>query len=357
MKAITVVPGKSGVTLVDIPDVPVEGQVKVRTLHTGVCGTDREIVSGRLGIVRAEKGDTLVLGHEAVGIVEEAPGQSGFAKGDAVVPMVRRPGGCINCRNNRQDYCIDGKFTEAGIRGKDGFMREFFYELPEFLIKISDPANAHTCVLTEPTKNIMKILEAVTIASKRSLWELSGNLENKGVWIFGTGAEGMLCAAVFKNAGAKVMLVNRRSANEVESKVIERIGCGFFDSSSGDWDSAMNSVPMDMAIDMVGVPEVFEGAVPRLNRNGIIVLFGTGGEGRMSQFDGTSIVKIVDKNATVLGCEDGARQHYEKAVKFIEENRERYGLDGIITGHSSSADLDVLMKKSSNEIKNVIDWQ
>ena len=227
MKAITVIPGKAGASLVDMPDIPGQGLVKVRTLHTGVCGTDREIAAGRLSIARVEKGQTLILGHEAIGKVEGAPAESGFKAGDIVVPMVRRPGGCANCMKGRQDYCLDGNFVEAGIRGKDGFMRDYFYERPDFLIRIGDPANAGVCILTEPTKNVMKILEAVRLIAKRSLSDFSNGFAGKGVWIFGTGPEGLLAAAVFKDAGASVTLVNRRPTTGIEQGVISKMGaCG-----------------------------------------------------------------------------------------------------------------------------------
>ncbi len=356
MKAITVIPGKPGASLSDMPDVQAVGLVRVRTLHTGICGTDREIVAGRLSIARPGNGNTLILGHEAVGMVEDAPASSGFSRGNVVVPMVRRPGGCVNCRNGRQDYCIDGDFVEAGIRGKDGFMRDYFYEKPEFLVKVGNPANARTCVLAEPTKNIMKILEAVTLSAKRAMWDISGGVKGKGTWIFGTGAEGLLSAAVLADAGASVTIVNRRDLTQAEKGIAGRIGARFFNSSSGEWDAALEANKMDMVIDAVGVPDIFTEVIPRLERNGIIVLFGTGGQGEVALFDGGKIIKLVDKNATVIGCEDGARSHYESAVAFIEKNRERYGLDSIITGHSSNQDLEVLGKKDAGEIKSIIDW-
>ncbi|MDE1825126.1 MAG: alcohol dehydrogenase catalytic domain-containing protein [Candidatus Micrarchaeota archaeon] len=356
MKAIIVTPGKAGATLADIPDTPDTGIVKVRTLHTGICGTDREIYAGKLGITRVEKGQTLVLGHEAIGVVESAPSKSGFELGQIVVPMVRRPGGCVNCLKGRQDYCTDGNFTEAGIRGKDGFMREHFYERPEFLIKVGDPSNASICTLTEPTKNIMKILEAINLVAKRSLSDLSNGMAGKNVWIFGTGAEGLLAAAVFKDAGANIMIVNRRPASNAERTIISGIGAGFFNSSTDDWTAALKSTPMEIALDMVGVPEIFEVAIKELSRNGIIVLFGTGGQGKSMQLDGSAIIHMVDKNATVVGCEDGARKHYEEAVEFLERCNAKYGLSNIITGHYTSSNLSVLEKKGGGEIKSVIDW-
>ncbi len=357
MKAITVIPGKAGVSLSDLNDVQQQpNSVKVKTLYTGICGTDREITAGRLGITRPEAGNSLVLGHEAVGVIESASYKSDFSAGDIVVPMVRRPGGCVNCRDGRQDYCLDGDFNEAGIRGKNGFMREYFYEDPKFLIKVSNSANAAVCVMSEPTKNIMKILEAVVSVSKRPFWDLSGGLDGKGVWIFGTGAEGLLASAVFKNAGADTVLANRRSLVGAELAVSQKTGSKVFDSSKDDIDALINDINMDVVIDTVGVPKILEDCIPRLNRNGIVVLFGTGGQGVSSLLDGGAIIRLVDKNATIVGCEDGCHDNYVQAVKFIEEQHDHYGLDQIITGHYGNDQLDVLREKIAGEIKCVIDW-
>ena len=79
---------------------------------------------------------------------------------DLSVPMVRRPGSCRMCRLGRQDYCEDGKFVEAGIRGKNGFMRDEFTEDPCFLVRVENKSIQDLAVLTEPLKNVMKMLRS-----------------------------------------------------------------------------------------------------------------------------------------------------------------------------------------------------
>ena len=66
----------------------------MRTLQVGVCGTDRGIQAGHYGV--APKGtDELVIGHEALGIIERAAG--GLDAGTLVAATVRRP--CHQCEN------------------------------------------------------------------------------------------------------------------------------------------------------------------------------------------------------------------------------------------------------------------
>src|SRR5258705_6726293 len=92
MRAITVLPGVAcSARLDDIPEPPLsDGAVVARTLALGVCGTDREIISGAYGAAPAGQ-ERLVLGHESLGRVEAAPPDCGLAPGDLVVGIVRRP--------------------------------------------------------------------------------------------------------------------------------------------------------------------------------------------------------------------------------------------------------------------------
>src|SRR5256885_3820695 len=91
MRAITLTPGvKDSARLADMPEPsPDEGAILVETVALGVCGTDREIVAAQYG--EAPPGEArLILGHESLGTVIEAP-DGEFRPGDHVVGIVRRP--------------------------------------------------------------------------------------------------------------------------------------------------------------------------------------------------------------------------------------------------------------------------
>src|SRR5437660_81391 len=115
MKAITIIPGKPhSVRIQDVPEPPEsDGEVLVRALALGICGTDFELVSADYGWPPPGS-DYLILGHESLGIVEDAPQHTGFAKGDLVVGIVRRPDPvpCVACAMNEWDMCRNGKYTE-----------------------------------------------------------------------------------------------------------------------------------------------------------------------------------------------------------------------------------------------------
>ncbi len=82
MRAMTVVPGQkgtAGLEAVPGPDMQ-DGALLVRGMAVGICGTDREIAEGAYGTPPPGEA-RLVIGHESLGEVLEAPPGSGFAPG------------------------------------------------------------------------------------------------------------------------------------------------------------------------------------------------------------------------------------------------------------------------------------
>src|SRR5215208_993620 len=92
MRAITLIPGQAGSACLDDIDEPAAdaGSVLVQAVAMGVCATDAEIVRGEYGWAPPGR-ERLVLGHESLGRVVEAPADSGLRAGDLVTGIVRLP--------------------------------------------------------------------------------------------------------------------------------------------------------------------------------------------------------------------------------------------------------------------------
>ena len=113
MQALVLRPGEAGTTTVaEMPEpAPGPGQVLVRPVEVGVCGTDREISEGWFGIAPAGE-ERLILGHELLGRVERDG--HGFARGDLVTATVRRScGHCDACAARRARRVRDRRLQRA----------------------------------------------------------------------------------------------------------------------------------------------------------------------------------------------------------------------------------------------------
>src|SRR5215469_8646649 len=101
----------------DIADPrPGAGQLLIEISACGVCRTDLHIVDGELAHPKLP----LVLGHEIVGVVQEAGERvDNFAAGDRVgVPWLGWVDGtCVYCRSGRENLCEHAKFTGYDING------------------------------------------------------------------------------------------------------------------------------------------------------------------------------------------------------------------------------------------------
>ncbi len=114
MKAVTY-QGFRSVQVKEVPDVRItqDEDALVKITRTSICGSDLHLFHGMLPSL--EKG--YVLGHEAVGIVEEAgKGVTKLKKGDRiVVPFNVACGACYYCQHQLESQCnVANKDGEAG---------------------------------------------------------------------------------------------------------------------------------------------------------------------------------------------------------------------------------------------------
>ncbi|MDT7581458.1 MAG: glucose 1-dehydrogenase, partial [Pseudonocardiales bacterium] len=202
MKALTVQPDtKDSARVREVPEPPeADGPVLVDTLAVGICGTDQEILRGDYG--QAPPGDDyLILGHESLGRVAEAPDGSGFAPGDLVVGIVRRPDPvpCANCAAGEWDMCRNGRYTEHGIKEIDGFCAERWRVHPGHAVKVAAHLG-HLGVLMEPASVLAKAWDHVErIGSRSPAWKAHR------VLVCGAGPIGLLAAMLAVQRGHEVV--------------------------------------------------------------------------------------------------------------------------------------------------------
>ena len=113
MKALCFVKGE--LRLVDTEAPRRSGEAMVRVTMAGICNTDIEIVRGYANF-------SWTLGHEFVGVVEEAPDES--LRGRRVVGEINAGcGNCELCKGGDPRHCL--KRTVLGIHDSDGAFAEY----------------------------------------------------------------------------------------------------------------------------------------------------------------------------------------------------------------------------------------
>ena len=99
-------PGQKAWEEVPDPEITDDGDVIVRVDAVTICGTDLHILKGDVPAVHSGR----ILGHEAVGTVEEVgEGVRRLCPGDRVlVSCISACGTCQFCREARYGQCLDG---------------------------------------------------------------------------------------------------------------------------------------------------------------------------------------------------------------------------------------------------------
>lgn len=308
MLALTIRPGEvNSARIEEVPEPhPDTGSVLVQTLAVGVCGTDLEIVKGDYGWSPPGR-DRLILGHESIGKVIEAPENCDLRPGDFVAGIVRHPDPvpCLNCAAGEWDMCRNGQYTERGIKELDGFLCERFRSSPDFLVK-STPQLGVRGVLIEPTSVVAKAWHHIEKIGARSVWK------PKVVLITGAGPIGLLAAAMARQRNLEVHVVDLVTDGPKPSLVAD-LG-GHYHTS----DLKKLASQADIVIECTGVGELVFDILQTSPPGAITCLAGISSGGRSIQADFASLNKMmVLENDVVFGSVNANRRHYEMAVEAL----------------------------------------
>jgi threonine dehydrogenase-like Zn-dependent dehydrogenase len=346
MRALTVLPGvANSLRVEEVPEPPPsEGSILARAIALGICGTDREIVAGDYG--KAPPGrERLILGHESLGRVEQAPRGSGFAPGDLIVAFVRHPDPvpCAACAAGEWDMCRNGEYTEHGIKARNGFGAEFFRIEPEFAIKI-DPGLELLGVLLEPTSVVAKAWDHIDGIGRRSR-----SWQPKTVLITGAGPIGLLAALIGMQRGLEVHLLDRNAAGP-KPKLAQELGAIYHTS-----DLATLDFRPDVLIECTGAVPVITAALGHVAPDGVVCLAGVTAPGKPAEIDiGALNRAMVLNNQVVFGSVNANRWHYEAAAQVLAK-ADKHWLRQLITRRVPLDQGQDALKPQRGDIKVIID--
>src|SRR2546421_7638792 len=193
MKALVKSRDARGLWLEDVPEPQVGiNDVKIRVLHTGICGTDLHIYEWDEW-ARTTIPVPLVIGHEFVGeIVEVGSNVNDFHPGELVSGEGHVVcGRCRNCLAGRRHLCAN---TQGVGVNRAGAFAEYIVLPMSNIWKHSPTVPIEVAAIFDPFGN------AVHTA-------LSFPVLGEDVLITGAGPIGIMAAAVVRHAGARYVVI------------------------------------------------------------------------------------------------------------------------------------------------------
>lgn len=301
MKALRYENGSLGLADVKVPRR--EGEALVRVRLAGVCNTDLEIARGYAGFEGT-------LGHEFVGVVEEAPPGHGGLLGRRVVGEINAGcGRCELCRAGDPRHCPAR--TVLGIVGRDGAFAEYLSLPAGNLLAVPDEVEDERAVFTEPLAAACGVAERVSIP------------EGARVAVVGDGKLGLLCAqAVRVLTGARVLLVGR---HESKMRIAARRGVETLRAEEAGEDVRR---AFDFVVEASGSAGGFRAALELLRPRGTLVL--------KSTFHGTTEIDaapLVVNEITVVGSRCG---RFAPALELLR--RDAVDVESLVTEEHALSD-------------------
>lgn len=259
------------------------GEALIRVTRAGICRTDVEIVRGYAGFQGT-------LGHEFVGVVEEAEAHSALVGRRVVGEINVGCGQCGRCLTGDARHCATR--TVLGIHGRDGAHAEFLRLPVENLLFVPDNVTDDQAVFTEPLAAACGILERVP--------SFDGI---KKAAVIGDGKLGLLCAQVLLLQGVAVTLIGKHTE---KMRIAGRRGAELVKAEQ----AAELPRNFPLVIESSGHPQGFETALQLLEPCGTLVL--------KSTFHGATPFdeRIVVNEITIVGSRCG---RFAPALALLEQ--------------------------------------
>jgi (R,R)-butanediol dehydrogenase/meso-butanediol dehydrogenase/diacetyl reductase len=261
------------------PAAPAAGDVRLRVLATGICGSDLHNFRTGQWISRIPS----TPGHEvAAEVVELGPDVRTLAVGDRVVADSRVAcGRCALCREGRANLCINLGYLGEVCDG--GFAEELVL-----------PATAITRVAPGLDPMVAAMAEPLAVALHAA--SRSGATPDSPALVVGCGPIGGLVALVLARAGVSPVLVTDRNRARVEL-VAEVTGASPVPLERAAITAATRGVPLRHAVEATGSTAAASALLDVVDNGATIALVGIF-HGRLDLDPN----RLVEREVTLTGC-------------------------------------------------------
>ncbi|WP_089938319.1 zinc-dependent alcohol dehydrogenase [Candidatus Entotheonella palauensis] len=298
--------GAEQVSIEEVPRPPIgPGDVLVRVEAATTCGTDLKVFlrGGHPRMITVPS----VFGHEFSGtIVAVGSTVTGFEKGMRVVANNSAPCyQCVECRRNLPNLCDDLLFI-------NGTYAEYM-RVPERVVRtnllvVPDDIPAAVAAMTEPLACVLNGLDVVRFGPGDT------------VVVNGDGPSGLMMAAMAKQRGARVIVCGRAPqrltlAGQFGADVVINYAA-VPDQVEAVRAHTEGRRGVDVAIEAVGRPEVWEASVAMARKGGQVLFYGG--------CPGDSVVQLPTgplhyEQLTLLGVFHNTPYHVRLALSLLNE--------------------------------------
>ncbi|MBO3750759.1 L-threonine 3-dehydrogenase [Streptosporangiaceae bacterium NEAU-GS5] len=340
MKALLKERAEPGLRLADVPrPVPGAGEVLIRVLRTGICGTDLHIRKFD-DWARQTLKPPLIVGHEFSGeVVELAPGVTDIAIGDLVSGEGHLVcGKCRNCMAGRRHLCIHT--IGLGVN-RDGAFAEYV-TLPATNVWVHrTPVDPDIAAIFDPFGN------AVHTA-------LAFPLVGEDVLVTGAGPIGLMAAAVAAHVGARNVVVTDVSPERLA--LAERLGVSLaLDIRHDTLEDGMRKLSMregfDVGLEMSGNPAAVRDMIAHMTHGGRIAMLGLPAEEFAIDW-----ATVVTSMLTIKGIY--GREMFETWYNMSVLLEKGLDLSPVITHRFAYEDFDAAFDTAASGTtgKVILDW-
>jgi 2-desacetyl-2-hydroxyethyl bacteriochlorophyllide A dehydrogenase len=300
------------------------GEIRVRVDSVGLCRSDLYGYSGRNN--RRDEvlgaGETLVMGHEAVGVIDElGEGVGGLALGQAIaIDPIEGCGDCERCAAGETNLCPDRRVYGCIPAAPGGFAEAM----------VAPAANA-TPLAAGLSLEWGALIEPLTVGEHGV--QLAGVEPGERVLVVGGGVIGLGAAFAAARRGAEVTISEPQAARR---ELIAGLGLTAVEPAE------LDALPphFALALDCVARPETLAAAVRAVGRSGTVVLVGI-----FSDEVPLPVSRVVENETRILGSFAYVHEDFDNVAAWLAETdldldrliELRVGFDGIIDAFDAYA--------------------
>lgn len=267
--------------------IPKKNEALVKVTLAGICNTDYEITKGYMGYVG-------ILGHEAVGIVEDVNSDDKSLIGKRVVPEIS-----YGCEDPECEWCAKKNYRHCpnrhtlGIWQKDGVFAQYFTMPTKVLFEVPENVPDSQAVFVEPLAAALEINEQLHIKPMDK------------VVVLGDGKLGLITALALNSQNIDVTLVGKHQ-NKLDIAKEQGVNTALLQDFTIE-------KKYDIVVEATGSVSGFETSLALTKPRGVLVLKSTVATGKE-----LNLAPIVIDEITVLGSRCG---QFPPALRLLQSGK------------------------------------